>query len=99
MSGPINDLIGGGSTETLFADGTETSTTQMGTTASSEVQQGLNRFERIAQPFKEFDFQILAETNLETTYSWDGLIAACRKGVPNPGTINIAKRPLGSRML
>ena len=48
---------------------------------------------------KEFDFLILAETNLETTYSWDGLIAACRKGVPNPGTINIAKRPLGSRML
>ena len=43
--------------------------------------------------FREFDFQILAETNLETTYSWDGLIAACRKGVPNPGTINIAKRP------
>ena len=48
--------------------------------------------------FREFDFQILAETDLKTTYSWDGLIAACRKDVPNPGVIDIAKRPPGSQM-
>ena len=49
--------------------------------------------------FHEIDFFIIAETNLETTYSWDGLIAARRKDLSGLGKIDIAKRPPGSRML
>ena len=49
--------------------------------------------------FREIDFFIIAETNLETTYSWDGLIAARRRDISGPDRIEIAKRPPGSPML
>lgn len=49
--------------------------------------------------FQELDFFIIAETNLETTYSWDGLIAARRRDLSGPGQIDIAKRAPGSRLL
>ena len=49
--------------------------------------------------FQEMDMFIIAETDLETTFSWDGLIAARRKDLSGPDTIPIAKRPPGSRML
>ena len=43
--------------------------------------------------FKEMDYFVIAETNLETTYSWDGLIAVRRRDLKSPGPIEIAKRP------
>ena len=49
--------------------------------------------------FQEMDLFIIAETDLKTTYSWDGLIAARRKDLPGPDAIDIAKRPPGSRLL
>jgi hypothetical protein len=49
--------------------------------------------------FKEMDYFVIAETNLETTYSWDGLIAVRRKDLDSPGAIDIAKRPPGSKTL
>jgi len=43
--------------------------------------------------FRDYDFFIIAETDLETTYSWDGLIAARRNDLSGPNEIDIAKRP------
>ena len=49
--------------------------------------------------FKEFDFQILAETNRNYLLMGRSYRRLQEEGVSNQASVNIAKHPLGSRML
>jgi len=43
---------------------------------------------------KQLGYVILAEADLDATYSFDGIIAAKRPGLPGPDTVVISKKPV-----
>lgn len=49
--------------------------------------------EQCIKILRSHKYSILAESNLNQTYSWDGLIVAKRIGIKNPESLTIANKP------